>query len=384
MRRPGANLVYFADWIALKSDADFRNTDLSARPRCGHEATESIRRRANLRRSSSAGAGDKEIRAMNPVNDRLTIGQRKGRRIFGLSALAALLLAGILPVLGLDDFQRGRGQGGPVQEPVPEPLKFQYMGPASAGRILRGWSARRHHHLLCRRRFRRNLEIHRQRQDLRAHLRRPAGAGHRRAGRRAVGSEDRVGRERARPGRSATPMSRVTASTSRRMPAPPGKTWGSPTPAASAASSSIPKDPNIVFACALGRTTGPQEERGVYRTTDGGATWQRVLFVNPDTGCSGLAMDANDPNVLLAGTWQVVMHTWAMFSGGEGSGLYLTRDGGTPGKRLEHPGLPKSPVGKIDVAIAPVRFQAHVRADSDQCPGIALAFRRLRALHGAS
>ncbi len=116
-----------------------------------------------------------------------------------------------------------------------------------------------------------------------------------------------------------------------------------------------PTNPDIVFACALGRTTGPQEERGVFRTTDGGRTWQRTLFVNPDTGCSGLAMDAKNPDVLLAGTWEVVMHTWAMFSGGPGSGVYRSRDGGATWQRLSDPGLPKSPAGKIDVAIAPSR-----------------------------
>jgi photosystem II stability/assembly factor-like uncharacterized protein len=113
-----------------------------------------------------------------------------------------------------------------------------------------------------------------------------------------------------------------------------------------------PKDPNIVFACALGRTTGPQEERGVYRTKDGGASWERVLFVDRDTGCSGLSMDANDPDVLIAGTWQVVMRTWVMLSGGAGSGVYRSRDGGTSWEKLEK-GLPRPPVGKIDVAIAP-------------------------------
>ncbi len=114
-----------------------------------------------------------------------------------------------------------------------------------------------------------------------------------------------------------------------------------------------PHNPDIVFVCALGRTTGPQQERGVYRTTDGGKTWQRVLFVDPNTGCSGLAMDAGDPDVLFAGTWDVVMHTWAMFSGGPGSGIYVSRDGGTTWKRVASPGLPHAPVGKIDVAIAP-------------------------------
>ena len=84
-----------------------------------------------------------------------------------------------------------------------------------------------------------------------------------------------------------------------------------------------PTNPDIVYVCALGRATGPQQERGVYRTTDGGKTWKRVLFVDENTGCSGLTMDAKNPNVLFAGTWQVVMHTWAMYSGGPGSGIYV-------------------------------------------------------------
>ena len=114
-----------------------------------------------------------------------------------------------------------------------------------------------------------------------------------------------------------------------------------------------PANPDIVFACALGRTTGPQEERGVFRSTDGGKTWQRVLFADPNTGCSGLAMDPHNPRVLFAGMWQVEMHTYAMFSGGPGSGVYVSRDGGSTWKRIEGHGMPKSPVGKIDVAVAP-------------------------------
>src|SRR5258707_119306 len=62
-----------------------------------------------------------------------------------------------------------------------------------------------------------------------------------------------------------------------------------------------PTNPNIVFVCALGRVTGPQQERGVFRTTDGGKTWQRVLFVDQNTGCSGLSIDAKHPSVLFAG-----------------------------------------------------------------------------------
>jgi len=114
-----------------------------------------------------------------------------------------------------------------------------------------------------------------------------------------------------------------------------------------------PANPDIVYACAVGRATGPQQERGVFRTSDGGKTWSRVLFVDPDTGCSGLSIDAHDPNTLVAGMWQVVVHTYAMFSGGPSSGVYISHDGGANWKRIEGHGMPKSPVGKIDVAIAP-------------------------------
>src|SRR5438552_3261595 len=133
-----------------------------------------------------------------------------------------------------------------------------------------------------------------------------------------------------------------------------------------------PTNPEIAFVCAAGRLTGPQQERGVYRTTDGGQHWDRVLFVDENTGCSGLSMDAKNPRTLFAGTWQVEMHPWAEISGGPGSGVYKSVDGGTTWTRLapalseppalrqaqderrvEGPGLPKSPLGKIDVAVAP-------------------------------
>src|SRR3954453_7146403 len=116
-----------------------------------------------------------------------------------------------------------------------------------------------------------------------------------------------------------------------------------------------PTNPDIVYVCAAGRLTGPQQERGVFKTSDGGKTWTRSLFVDPNTGCSGLSMDATDPNTLIAGTWEVVMHTYAMLSGGPGSGVYTSHDGGDTWKKIEGHGMPKPPVGKIDVAIAPSR-----------------------------
>jgi photosystem II stability/assembly factor-like uncharacterized protein len=114
-----------------------------------------------------------------------------------------------------------------------------------------------------------------------------------------------------------------------------------------------PKDADTVFVCAEGRLTGPQQERGVFRTTDAGAHWERVLFADENTGCSGLSMDPHNPRTLFAATWQVEMHPWAELSGGPGSGLYVSHDGGSTWTRLEGHGLPHSPVGKIDVAVAP-------------------------------
>lgn len=110
-----------------------------------------------------------------------------------------------------------------------------------------------------------------------------------------------------------------------------------------------PQDPDIVFAAAMGHSFGPQEERGVFRTKDGGETWERVLFVDENTGASDIAMDTNNPRILFAGMWQTVGER----SGGPGSGLHISRDGGDTWRRLSGHGLPESPVGKIGIAISP-------------------------------
>ena len=114
-----------------------------------------------------------------------------------------------------------------------------------------------------------------------------------------------------------------------------------------------PKDPDIVLACALGHAYGPQPERGVFRTTDGGQTWTKTLFVDENTGCSDIAMDPKNPRILFAGMWQLEIHTWGRESGGPGSGLFVSRDGGATWTRLSGKGLPTRPVGKVAVAIAP-------------------------------
>ncbi|WP_419942057.1 sialidase [Candidatus Palauibacter sp.] len=118
-----------------------------------------------------------------------------------------------------------------------------------------------------------------------------------------------------------------------------------------------PTNPDIVFVCALGHSYGPQPERGVFRTMDGGESWEHVLFIDEDTGCSDIAMDPSNPRVLFAGTWQLEIHTWGRTSGGAGGGLHVSRDGGDTWEKLNGPdntiGLPTKPVGKVAVGIAP-------------------------------
>src|SRR6185437_8148174 len=134
-----------------------------------------------------------------------------------------------------------------------------------------------------------------------------------------------------------------------------GKTWQNMGLVASGRIARIvinPRDANNILVCAEGRLTSPQQERGVFRSTDGGANWTKTLFVNAETGCSGHSMDPNDPNTVFAGTWQVSQRTWDEASGGPGSGVYASHDNGQTWTHLTA-GLPHSPLGKIDVGIAP-------------------------------
>ncbi|MGH7472043.1 MAG: WD40/YVTN/BNR-like repeat-containing protein, partial [Longimicrobiales bacterium] len=134
-----------------------------------------------------------------------------------------------------------------------------------------------------------------------------------------------------------------------------------------------PTNENVVLVCALGRATGPQRERGVYRTENGGTTWQQVLFVNEHTGCSGLQYSTPDPNIVIAGTWEIQLQTHVLESGGMGSGIYISRNGGRTFSKITHPGLPRSPYGKTDVAIAPSngnRMYALIQTGSDGVKGL--------------
>ena len=114
-----------------------------------------------------------------------------------------------------------------------------------------------------------------------------------------------------------------------------------------------PQDPKVVYVAALGHLYAPQEDRGVFRTLDGGQTWERVLFVDENTGASDLIMDPHNPLILYAGTWEMTMNTWSRTSGGPGSGLHKTRDGGDTWTQLTGSGLPAKPWGRIGLSVSP-------------------------------
>ena len=115
-----------------------------------------------------------------------------------------------------------------------------------------------------------------------------------------------------------------------------------------------PRDPDRVYVAALGNVFGPSRERGVYRSTDGGTTWQQVLFVNDRAGAVDIAMNPANPRVLYAATWEVARTPWNLSSGGAGSGLYKSTDGGDTWAPLTR-GLPAGMKGRIGVTVSPVR-----------------------------
>ena len=117
-----------------------------------------------------------------------------------------------------------------------------------------------------------------------------------------------------------------------------------------------PTNPDIVFVAAQGALHGPNQERGIYKSTDGGVTWKQVLYVNELTGCSELSMDMNYPDIMYATMWEHQRKPWIVVSGGEGSGVYKSTDGGETWNKIEN-GLPDE-LGKMAISVS--------RANSDK------------------
>ncbi len=128
-----------------------------------------------------------------------------------------------------------------------------------------------------------------------------------------------------------------------------------------------PRDPDVAWVAALGHLFGPSDERGVFKTTDGGATWKRTLFVSSEVGCVDLALDPTNPRILYATTWRVLRTPWSLASGGPGSGLWKSTDGGETWTELtRNPGLPRGTLGIAGISVSrsnPENLYAIVEAE---------------------
>ena len=112
-----------------------------------------------------------------------------------------------------------------------------------------------------------------------------------------------------------------------------------------------PKDPNIACVCALGKEWGPNKERGVFKTIDGGKTWEKILYIDENTGCADIAMETNNPRIMYAGMWTFRRKPWRFDDGGKNTALYRTMDGGQTWKKIMN-GLPKKDMARPGVHIA--------------------------------
>lgn len=131
-----------------------------------------------------------------------------------------------------------------------------------------------------------------------------------------------------------------------------------------------PQNPDIVYVAAQGAMHGATEERGVYQSTDGGLTWKKILYVDENTGCADLSMDRNNPRILYAAMWDYRRLPWQMRSGGKGSGLYKSVDGGQTWVKMEK-GLPKE-MGKMSIAVSganPDKVYALIESDTEKEQG---------------
>lgn len=131
-----------------------------------------------------------------------------------------------------------------------------------------------------------------------------------------------------------------------------------------------PSDPNVVFVAAVGHASGPNTERGIFKSEDGGKTWKKVLFHDDDTGAIDLCMDPANSHILFAALYQIFRAPWALTAGGPGSGLYKSSDGGETWTQIKGHGLPEGPLGRIGVAVAPNSTRVYALIEAKTAGGM--------------
>ena len=118
-----------------------------------------------------------------------------------------------------------------------------------------------------------------------------------------------------------------------------------------------PRNPDIVYVAALGHLFGPNEQRGVYRSKDGGENWEKILYINDEVGACDLILDPNNPRIIYASTWRIKRTPYSLESGGQGSGMWKSTDGGDTWKEItRNKGLPEGLVGIIGIAVSPLNL----------------------------
>ncbi len=133
-----------------------------------------------------------------------------------------------------------------------------------------------------------------------------------------------------------------------------------------------PKNSKEIYVAVLGALWGDSEERGVYKTTDGGTSWNKVLYINQKTGCADLAIDLENPNTLYASMWEFRRTGWSFESGGENSALYKSTDGGATWNKI-HNGFPEGKLGRLAIAVAPSNpkiLYTVIEAEKDEKKGL--------------